>query len=149
MKFRRRAGGAAREDVFINLASLIDVIFVLLLFFVVATSFTKPSQLKVELPEAVSGTPPEATEIKQLEISISIEGHYALNGQSLARDDLENLMNAMQRESAGDNSLPVVITADGKVDYQSVVTAMDAAGKLGFTHLRITTIESRADKKNP
>ncbi|MNZ29477.1 biopolymer transport protein ExbD [compost metagenome] len=146
MKFRRRAGSAAREDVFLNLTSLIDVIFVLLLFFVVSTSFTKPSQLKVELPEAVSGTPPEATEIKQLELAIDTQGHYSLNGQVLARNDLATLMAAMQKESEGDNSLPVVITADGKTTHQSVVTAMDAAGKLGFSHLRITTIEAQADK---
>ncbi|MCY1270648.1 protein TolR [compost metagenome] len=146
MKFRRRAGSAARDDVFLNLTSLIDVIFVLLLFFVVSTSFTKPSQLKVELPEAVSGTPPEATEIRQLELAIDTQGHYSLNGQVLARSDLSTLMAAMQKESDGDNSLPVVITADGKTTHQSVVTAMDAAGKLGFSHLRITTVEAQADK---
>ncbi|MCW5329450.1 ExbD/TolR family protein, partial [Pseudomonas aeruginosa] len=55
MKFRRRRAGAAREDVFINLASLIDVIFVLLLFFVVSTTFTRPEQLNIELPSAESG----------------------------------------------------------------------------------------------
>ena len=60
MKFRRRAGGVAREEVFLNLTSLIDVIFVLLLFFVVTTTFSRPSQLKIDLPEASSGTPPEA-----------------------------------------------------------------------------------------
>ena len=77
MKFRRRNGSAARDDVFINLASLIDVIFVLLLFFVVTTTFSRPTQLKVELPEAVSGTPPEATDIKPLELDIDAAGHYA------------------------------------------------------------------------
>ncbi|KAF1056678.1 MAG: hypothetical protein GAK44_00137 [Pseudomonas delhiensis] len=146
MKFRRRSGSAARDEIFINLASLIDVIFVLLLFFVVTTTFSKPTQLKVELPEAVSGTPPEASEIKQLDLAIDAAGHYALNGQSLVNSDLPSLMAAMQKESAGDNSLPLVITADGKTTHQSVVTAMDAAGKLGFVHLRITTIEAQADK---
>ena len=56
MKFRRRRAGAAREDVFINLASLIDVIFVLLLFFVVSTTFTRPEQLNIELPSALITT---------------------------------------------------------------------------------------------
>ncbi|SDH44868.1 ExbD/TolR family protein [Pseudomonas panipatensis] len=146
MKFRRRSGNAARDEVFINLASLIDVIFVLLLFFVVTTTFSRPTQLKVELPEAVSGTPPEASEIKQLDLAIDASGHYALNGQNLVNSDLPTLMAAMQKESAGDNSLPLVITADGKTTHQSVVTAMDAAGKLGFSHLRITTVEAQAAK---
>ncbi|MUL54977.1 biopolymer transporter ExbD [Pseudomonas aeruginosa] len=137
MKFRRRRAGAAREDVFINLASLIDVIFVLL--------FTRPEQLNIELPSAESGET-AGTEQKQLELSVDAEGHYALNGQALAKSDLATLMAAMQRESAGDNNLPVVISADAKSTHQSVVTAMDAAGKLGFVHLRITTVENTAAK---
>lgn len=145
MKFRRRRAGAAREDVFINLASLIDVIFVLLLFFVVSTTFTRPEQLNIELPSAESGET-AGTEQKQLELSVDAEGHYALNGQALAKSDLATLMAAMQRESAGDNNLPVVISADAKSTHQSVVTAMDAAGKLGFVHLRITTVENTAAK---
>lgn len=134
-----------REDVFINLASLIDVIFVLLLFFVVSTTFTRPEQLNIELPSAESGET-AGTEQKQLELSVDAEGHYALNGQALAKSDLATLMAAMQRESAGDNNLPVVISADAKSTHQSVVTAMDAAGKLGFVHLRITTVENTAAK---
>lgn len=147
MKFRRRNGSAARDDVFINLASLIDVIFVLLLFFVVTTTFSRPTQLKVELPEAVSGTPPEATDVKPLELDIDAAGHYALNGQNLVNGDIATLMAAMQKESAGDSNLPLVITADGKATHQSVVTAMDAAGKLGFSHLRITTVEAQPAAK--
>lgn len=119
MKFRRRRAGAAREDVFINLASLIDVIFVLLLFFVVSTTFTRPEQLNIELPSAESGET-AGTEQKQLELSVDAEGHYALNGQALAKSDLATLMAAMQRESAGDNNLPVVISADAKSTHQSV-----------------------------
>lgn len=147
MKFRRRNGSAARDDVFINLASLIDVIFVLLLFFVVTTTFSRPTQLKVELPEAVSGTPPEATEAKPLELDIDAAGHYQLNGQALVNGELNTLMAALQKESAGDTSQPLVITADGKATHQSVVTAMDAAGKLGFSHLRITTVEAQGAAK--
>lgn len=144
MKFRRRAGNVAREEVFLNLTSLIDVIFVLLLFFVVTTSFSRPTQLKIDLPEAASGTPAEATQLKQLEVAISADGTYSLNGQTLAKSDLTTLMAAMQRESSGDSSLPLTISADGKAAHQAVVTAMDAAGKLGFSHLRITTIEAQA-----
>jgi biopolymer transport protein ExbD len=144
VKFRRKAGGVAREEVFLNLTSLIDVIFVLLLFFVVTTTFSRPNQLKIELPEASSGTPPTQTELKQLEIGIGADGQYEVNNQSLQVNDLNSLMTALQRESAGDNSLPLTISADAKTPHQAFITAMDAAGKLGFAHLRITTVEAKA-----
>lgn len=146
MKFRRRAGNVAREEVFLNLTSFIDVIFVLLLFFVVTTTFSRPSEMKIELPEAVSGTPTEATTEKTLELSISADGQYALNGQVLVKNDLTTLMNALGKESSGDNSLPMIISADAKTTHQSVITAMDAAGKLGFSKLRITTVEAQPEK---
>ncbi len=72
MKFRRKT----RENIEINLASLIDVVFILLLFFVVTTTFTRESQLKVDLPEADSGTPIEQTALKQLEITVGADGSY-------------------------------------------------------------------------
>jgi biopolymer transport protein ExbD len=140
VKFRRKP----RENVEINLASLIDVVFILLLFFVVTTTFTRETQLKVDLPEAASGTPPEQTELKQLEVLIGADGGFALNGQQLLKSDLNSLMAALQKESDGDNSLPLIISADAKTPHQAVITAMDAAGKLGFAHLRITTVEAQA-----
>ncbi|MGQ7958807.1 ExbD/TolR family protein [Pseudomonas sp. SP16.1] len=139
MKFRRKP----RENVEINLASLIDVVFILLLFFVVTTTFTRETQLKVDLPEAASGTPPEQTELKQLEILIGADGVFSVNGKALLESNLSNLMAALQKESNGDNSLPLIISADGKTPHQAVITAMDAAGKLGFAHLRITTVEAQ------
>lgn len=139
MKFRRKP----RENVEINLASLIDVVFILLLFFVVTTTFTRETQLKVDLPEAVSGTPPEQTELKQVEVLIGADGAYSVNGKALLESNLSNLMAALQKESDGDNSLPLIISADGKTPHQAVITAMDAAGKLGFSHLRITTVEAQ------
>lgn len=140
MKFRRKP----RENVEINLASLIDVVFILLLFFVVTTTFTRETQLKVDLPEAVTGSPPEQTELKQLEILIAADGSYSLNAKQLLKSDLPSLMAALQKESEGDNSLPLIISADSKTQHQAVITAMDAAGKLGFAHLRMTTIEAQA-----
>lgn len=139
MKFPRKP----REPVDINLALLIDVVFILLLFFVVTTTFTRETQLKVDLPEAVSGTPPEVTKTP-LEILVGVDGSFALNGKSLSKNDLASLMEALRLESGGDKSLPVMLSADGKAPHQAVVTAMDAASKLGFAHLRITTVEAQA-----
>ncbi len=138
MKFRRKQ----RENVDINLVSLIDVVFVLLLFFVVTTTFTRETQLRVELPEAVSGSPAEDQQIKQLDIAINAEGAFSVNNQVLQKNDLATLMDALQKESKGDTNLPLSISADGKTQHQSVITAMDAAGKLGFSHLRMTTVEA-------
>ena len=139
MKFRRKP----RENVEIGLAPLIDVVFILLLFFVVTTTFTRETQLKIDLPEADSATPVQETELKQLEIMIAADGSYSLNGQSLVKSDLATLSSALQKESAGDSSLPLVISADARTPHQAVITAMDAAGKLGFSRLRITTVEAQ------
>ncbi len=138
MKFRRKQ----RENVDINLASLIDVVFILLLFFVVTTTFTRETQLRVELPEAVSGSPAEDQQTKQLDIAISADGAFSVNNQLLPKNDLASVIEALQKESSGDTNLPLSISADGKTPHQAVITAMDAAGKLGFTHLRMTTVEA-------
>ncbi|AIG02326.1 transport energizing protein, ExbD/TolR family [Pseudomonas fluorescens] len=138
MKFRRKP----RETVDINLASLIDVVFILLLFFVVTTTFTRETQLRVELPEAVSGSPAEDQPLKQLDITISAEGVFSVNNQLLEKNDVASVMDALQKESGGDTQLPLSISADGKTPHQAVITAMDAAGKLGFSHLRMTTVEA-------
>lgn len=138
MKFRRRK----REQIDINLVSLIDVVFVLLLFFVVTTTFTKQTQLRVDLPEAVSGTP-EQDAGKTLDIAISADGVYSVNNKLLPKSDLATLMDAVQAESGGDTKLPLSISADGKTPHQAVITAMDAAGKLGFSRLSMTTVEAQ------
>jgi biopolymer transport protein ExbD len=137
VKFRRKQ----RENIDINLVSLIDVVFVLLLFFVVTTTFTKQTALTVDLPQAVSGTPEQDSSLKNLDIAISADGVYSLNNQLLPKSDLSTLMDALQKESGGDTKLPLSISADGKTPHQAVITAMDAAGKLGFSHLSMTTVE--------
>ncbi|MBV4492487.1 ExbD/TolR family protein [Pseudomonas oryzicola] len=139
MKFRRNR---QRENVDINLASLIDVVFVLLLFFVVTTTFTRETQLRVELPEATSAEQAPADQGKLVEITISAEGVYSVNNHLLPKSDLATLSEAIERESGGDNKLPLAISADGRTPHQAVVTAMDAAGKLGFSQLRMTTVEA-------
>jgi biopolymer transport protein ExbD len=137
VKFRRKP----RETVDINLASLIDVVFILLLFFVVTTTFTRETQLRVDLPEAISGSPAEDQD-KPVDITISAEGVFSVNNQILPKSDLASLMEALQKESNGDTNRPLSISADGKTQHQSVIIAMDAAGKLGFSHLRMTTVEA-------
>jgi len=137
VKFPRKP----REPVDINLAPLIDVVFILLLFFVVTTTFTRETLLKVDLPQAVSGEQIEERYAIPLEVIVGLDGNYAVNGNTLASSDLNSLMAAMLEASEGDKKMPVTLSADGKAPHQAVVTAMDAASKLGFVHLRIMTVE--------
>ena len=133
MKFPRQPV----EPVDVNLTPLIDVVFLLLIFFMVSTTFTREREMTVELPEAKAEAPAEAT--NQLEIEISADGEYAVNNRRLVNRDSETLMKAIKDASKGDSKLPLIITADAVTHHQAVVTAMDVAGQLGFVHLRITT----------
>lgn len=137
MKFRRQQ----LEEVNVNLTPLIDVVFLLLIFFMVSTSFTKETHLTIDLPEAV-GSPSTDTP-DQIEIMISEAGQYTINARSLADNDRRTLMAAIRQLSQGDTSLPMVITADAQTPHEAVVRAMDAAGQMGFIHLSITTIAPR------
>ena len=133
MRFAKRE----RRDVEINITPLIDVVFLLLIFMLVSTTFTKETQLTIDLPEA-SGEP-RAVQDAQIEISVTKDGAYAVNEVPLADSDLATLRRALQEVSGGDSTRPMIITADYKTPHQAVVTAMDAAGQLGFVHLSITT----------
>ena len=133
MKFARRK----RAEVEVNLTPLIDVVFLLLIFFMVSTTFTKNTQLSIDLPEA-NADPSQVSE-KQVEVTITRQGEYAVNEVVLVNNELETLKKAIEKVSAGDNSIPLIITADSATPHQSVVRAMDAAGQLGFIRLSITT----------
>ncbi|MEP5765570.1 MAG: biopolymer transporter ExbD [Halieaceae bacterium] len=137
MKFRRQR----LDDVSVNLTPLIDVVFLLLIFFMVSTTFTKETHLSIDLPEAEGEA--SADTVEQIEILISESGIYTINAQQLVDTDLRTLKSAIRQISAGDTSLPMVITADAQTPHQSVVRAMDAAGQMGFVHLSITTMRPR------
>jgi len=133
LKFRRQRS----EEVGVNLTPLIDVVFLLLIFFMVSTTFTRETQLSIDLPEA-TGKLKEAQD-KQIEILIDETGSYRVNGKGLVDDRMRTLQAAIYKIAAGDTTLPMIITADAQSSHQSVVRAMDAAGQMGFVHLSITT----------
>jgi biopolymer transport protein ExbD len=137
VKFRRQR----LDDVSVNLTPLIDVVFLLLIFFMVSTTFTRETHLSIDLPEADGPLAVEQT--GQIEILIDEGGRYTLNAQKLFDTELDTLKAAIQQLSAGDTSLPMVISADAQTPHQAVVRAMDAAGQMGFVHLTITTIRPR------
>lgn len=136
MKFQR----SLQDEVSIDLTSLIDVVFLLLIFFMVTTTFTRDSNLLVNLPEA--GGQPAADVDLRIEVLIARNGSYSVNGQALADTQLATLMGAIEEIAAGDSSVPVTITADADTTHQSVVTAMDAMARLGFSRLSIATRQS-------
>ena len=137
MKFRRQKLAA----VDVNLTPLIDVVFLLLIFFMVSTSFTKETHLSIDLPEAQGEASADAVE--QIEILINESGVYTINARQLVDTDIGTLKSAIRQMSSGDTSMPMVITADAQTPHQAVVRAMDAAGQMGFVHLSITTMQPR------
>ena len=135
----------AKTEPEVNLTSLIDVVLLLLIFFMVSTSFVKESQISITLPEAESEA--VAQEVpEQLEIMITEQGTYLVNGRELVNSRPETIRNALQRVSTGDTSLPLTISADANARHQHVVTAMDVAGRLGFTRISIATLNDPTDE---
>lgn len=127
------------------MTSLIDVVLLLLIFFMVSTSFVKESQISITLPEADSEA--VAEEIPdQLEIMITEQGTYLVNGRELVNNRPETIRNALQTVSTGNTSLPLTISADANARHQHVVTAMDVAGRLGFTRISIATLNDPANE---
>lgn len=133
LKFRRKQ----KEEVSVNLTPLIDVVFLLLIFFMVSTTFTKETHLEISLPEADG----EAVEspVKSLEVLIGVDGRYTINGQTLLNSQPETLRRAIIDQAGENRKLPFIISADSNTPHQAVVTVMDVAGKLGFAALSITT----------
>ena len=133
MKFRRQR----RAPVTIELINMVDVVVLILIFFMVATTFSKDGRMRLVLPEAKSS----AAEDKpaQLELVVAESGAYSLNGRVLANDRVESIVAALRDQAGLDTRQPLVITADAKVAHERVVRALDAAGRLGFAQVHITT----------
>lgn len=125
------------EDPQLNLTPLIDVVFLLLIFFMVTTTFQQEAQLRIEIPEA--DQPPVATQPESLEVIIDSQGRYFLGQQEVVNTRPETLKQAIVKAVGDNRELPVVIRADGRTPHQSVVTAMDVLGQLGFANLSIAT----------
>lgn len=137
MKFKRQT----KEELNLNLTPLIDIVFLLLIFFMVTTTFTKENHLAIQLPEA-QGEVVDAPD-KLVEVIIDKDGQYSVNGQRLISAKLLTLKQAIEKVSQGDRALPFVITADALTPHESVVRAMDAAGQLGFSRLSITSKQAK------
>jgi biopolymer transport protein ExbD len=128
---------APRESADINLTPLIDVVFLLLIFFMVSTTFDRDSELSIELPAA-------AAEVKKrrpdaIEVAIDVQGRFYVNGRPLLNTQSKTLRQALRSAAGESESPPIIISADAKTPHQAVVRIMDAARELGFVRLTFAT----------
>ena len=132
-----RIGRDNADEFEINVVSLIDVLLTLLMFFVLTTTFVQQGRMKVALPQASdkASTPTRDT----LVLVIDKEGHFFVANNRVLGDDEATLKRAITAVAGNEHERPVLLRADGMTPHQSVVTAMDALGQLGFTHLSIAT----------
>ncbi len=121
----------------LNLIPLIDVMITLIIFFVVTTSFNQRSALKLQLPSAQASVQTEPGE--PLTILVDAEGKYFVGSMEVLKTDTATLKEAIAQVAGSRRDMPVVLRADARSPHQSVVTAMDALGQLGFVRLSIAT----------
>ena len=131
-----------RDDIDLNLTPLIDVVFLLLIFFMVSTTFEKQSKLKVELPEASAAAVKQ--EAEAVVIGIDAKGRFYINDRQLVNTQLKTLKIALTKTVDDNKETPLILRADAQTPHQSVVTAMDAAAQLGLTRLSIATLENQS-----
>jgi len=134
------------EDPTVDLTSLIDVVFLLLLFFMVSTTFEHTALLKVDLPEASAVDDREAVP-ESLELVIDDEGRMYLNDQRLVDSEARTIRAAIEQAVGDARTLPLVLRADRMTPHHHVVTAMDVAAQMGFSNLSIAT--DRSSGSNP
>ena len=134
--------GHKEENVEVNLTPLIDVVFLLLIFFMVSTTFDRHAKLKVSLPE--SSAKASQQQNNPLVLSIDAKGNYFINDRQVVNKSLDTLKQAIQKTigSKAIEDAALVLRADANTPHQFVVRAMDAASQLGLTKLSIATVEA-------
>lgn len=136
MNFKNRQA----EELEVNITPLIDVVFLLLIFFMITTTFQKETELQINLPEASA----EESQDKErpLEIVVDARGRFFVDGKELLNSSPDTLRAAIQKVTVGNKDRHVVIRGDGQADYQAVVTIMDVIGKLGLVKMSLSTSET-------
>jgi biopolymer transport protein ExbD len=128
------------EDPEINVVSLIDVVLLLVVFFILSSRFTDEGRLRVRLPQA-SAVPTEKTGSEPLVVSVTQQGSYLVNQHELINSSPETLRAALLKEAGSDRAVRVTLRADARATHQSVITAMDVLGRLGFAEVNIATVK--------
>lgn len=137
MKFRPRRSEPPRVDI----TPLIDVVFLMLIFFMVSTTFDKQTRLKVDLPQAaVTDTTEQQAE--KIDITIDAKGQFYVNERELVTHDAATLRRAMQKIADGRTDLPIVVSGDRSAPLQAMMTVLDVAGQLGMSRLSFVARQS-------
>jgi biopolymer transport protein ExbD len=130
------------EEPEVNMISLVDVVLILVVFFVVSTSFKRESRLNVVLPEAA--LEPGAPLTTPIEVVVDARGRYFVNQREVVDASADALSRALMQVAGDARDQPFTIRADAKASHQSVVTVMEVAGRLGFENLAILTVKPRS-----
>jgi biopolymer transport protein ExbD len=130
------------EEPEINVVSLIDVVLLLVVFFILSSRFTDEGRLRVHLPHA-SAVPADKMSGEPLVVSVSQQGGYLVNGRELINSSPETLRAALLKETGSERGMRVTLRADARASHQSVITAMDVLGRLGFTEVNIATMREQ------
>jgi len=134
------------EESDLNMTSLIDVVLLLLIFFMMSTKFIDEGRLQVRLPEA-GVEPDEASMRKTVEIEVTAEGGYRVEGRDLVNNSPDTLATALARATGGNRAQVITVRADARAMHQSVVTAMDVAGRLGYRQINIATVHDGSQSR--
>ena len=127
------------DEVELNLISLVDVVLLLLIFFMVSTTFVDESRIKLQLPQA-SAKPAAEQQKDPIEVAVTASGEYRVNGQTLINTSPSTLSAAVSKLAGDSREIPITLRADARATHQSVVTAMDVLGRLGFRSINIATV---------
>jgi biopolymer transport protein ExbD len=128
------------EEPEINVVSLIDVVLLLVVFFILSSKFTDEGRLRVHLPQA-SAVPVEKQPGEPLVVSVTQQGSYLVNQKELINSSPDTLRAAIVKEAGANRNLRVTLRADGHATHQAVITAMDVLGRLGFAEVNIATVK--------
>jgi biopolymer transport protein ExbD len=136
----------SKEDPEINLIPLIDVALLLVIFFMLSSTFMQEGRMKIELPQA-SAVPTGKQKADPLVIAVTQSGSYRVNDRELINASTDTLRAAIVAVAGPNRDLEVTVRADGRATHQSVISALDVLSKLGFHRIRFATIESAPPAK--
>ncbi len=128
------------EEPEINVVSLIDVVLLLVVFFMLSSRFTDEGRMRIRLPQATA-VPTAKPASEPLVVTVTQQGTYRVNERELINSSPETLRAALVKEAGTSRSMPVTLRADGRATHQSVITAMDILGRLGFVELNVATVK--------
>ena len=134
MNFQR---GKRHEELEMNLVPLIDVLLVIIIFLVVSATFSRTSELQINLPTAEANSPQE----KPLVITVDVDagGRYQVNGADVVGANVDEIASALTKAVGSGKEPTIVINADAKTTHQSVINVMEAAREANYTHITFAT----------